>query len=75
MAKESKDGTKKIGTVACKIEGEILHIFIPFDKTSIDKAPKSNSGKMKLVGSTGGFQKVDGTPLSLNLSAGVRVDD
>lgn len=53
-------------------EGNTVVIRVDVSPEAIAKAPYSKSGKSKLVGSTGGFQRVDGLPnvaVSLNVSA------
>lgn len=55
--------------IAVAVEKDSLLIRVALDKA---QAFDSNSGKMKLFGTTGGFQSIPGTDARLNLSVGYK---
>lgn len=58
-----------MNNVNATVEGNTLVIKVDISPETIAKAPFSKSGKTKLVGSSGGFQKAGNVSFSVNVSS------
>lgn len=53
-------------------DGSTLHLQIDYSDKRIEDAPLSKTGKMKLIGNTGGWTRI-GDKLKMNLQCGISV--
>jgi hypothetical protein len=58
-----------MNNVNATMEGNTLVIKVDCSPEAVSKAPYSKSGKTKLVGSSGGFQKLGNVAFSVNVSS------
>jgi len=61
-----------IQNVQAKREGNKLILTIDVSEQTIKNAPRSSTGKSKLIASSGGFQSVDGNGLGYSLNVNYR---
>lgn len=54
--------------ITTELKGDKLHIIVDVSKKVKEGAPRSASGKNKVVASTHGFMKVDNAEVSIGLN-------
>jgi hypothetical protein len=57
---------------AVDAEHEQVYLRVPYGAERVAAAPPSTTGKSKLIGNTGGYTQVPGTPAKVNLVALVK---